>query len=258
MVGLIIKVDKEISFKEKYDSILIIENIRDAVIKMNNNEPDNILNIINNKEHSLPNIIFSRPYKNMIKIFGIGEKGSNAINAIFKNVLLNGYFKIKDKNYNVVGIPSFVNNNDLLPFSNGGINHYTTITPINVFNKHNHGAFKRLLYKHFPSGNFDINLKENVEDFYSEIKEFTNEQIKNSIAYICSKVLNKPMEDFEFIKNIEIEWESILLQHKKYHSEEKAMPMITGRFKSNFVLPKFVGYKIGKGFGELSLKANKY
>jgi hypothetical protein len=34
------------------------------------------------------------------------------------------------------------------------------------------------------------------------------------------------------------------------------MPMIIGKFRTNFVLPKFVGYKIGKGFGELSLKTN--
>jgi hypothetical protein len=165
-------------------------------------------------------------------------------------------FKIKTEIYTIKGIPTVEGDIDFLPYNNGRENTYTTITPINVFNKFNHKVFKAILYKHFKDGNFNLEQKEQVKTFNEEIGTYASEQIKDYIAYLLSKVLKKDKAYFEFVSKIEIKWEDIRLIHGKYHSEEKRMPMIIGKFRTNFVLPKFVGYKIGKGFGELSLKTN--
>lgn len=236
------------------DNIILVEEARDNIIKFSSNEPESIYKIINNQEHSLPHIIYAKPYNNIISIYGLGDNGANGINAIFKNVIMNQTFKIKNEIYKLKGIPTIESNIDLLPYNNGRMNTYTTITPINIFNTFNHKIFKFMLYKHFKDGNFDKNDTEKVKSFYDDIKNYANEQIKDSIAYITSTLLKKEKDYFEFISKIEIEWEDIKIIHGKYHSEEKKMPMIKGKFRSNFVLPKFVGYKIGKGFGELSLK----
>lgn len=236
------------------DNIIVVEEARDNIIKFSTNEPEAIYKIINNQEHSLPQIIYSKPYKNVFKIYGIGDNGANGINAIFKNVIMNRTFKIKNEIYEIKGIPTIESNIDVLPYNNGRINTYTTLAPINIFNTHNHKVFKSILYKHFENGEFDNKNIEKVNSFYDDIKIYANEQIRDSIAYTISNLLKKDKAAFEFISKINIEWENIKIVHEKYHSQERSMPMIKGKFRSNFVLPKFVGYKIGKGFGELSLK----
>lgn len=250
-----IEFDKDILRDRNFiDNIALTEEARDNIIKFSSNEPENIYKIINNQEFSLPYIIYSKPYKNIFKIYGLGDNGINGINAIFKNIIMNQTFKIKNEIYKLKGIPTIESNIDLLPYNNGRINTYTTITPINIFNKFNHKIFKAILYKHFTDGNYDKNNIQKVKSFYEDIKKYADEQIKDSIAYLVSNLLKKEKDYFEFISKIKIEWEDIVIVHGKYHSEEKKMPMIIGKFRSNFVLPKFIGYKIGKGFGELSLK----
>ena len=254
MIGLQIKLNKEIAFKNEFDSIITTENYRDSIIKMSNNEPSEILRIINNMENSYPNIVYAKPYKDTVRIFGFGDKGVLAINSIFKNVLLNKGLKIKDETYQVVGIPTINDNFDFLPHNNGRWNTYTTITPINIFNRHNHKVFKSILCRYFENGIFDASKTDKVEAFYKNIQEFATENLRDSIAYMCASILNRNKSEFEFVNSINFEWEDMIIVHRKYHSQEMKMPMIKGRFKCNFVLPKFIGYKIGKGFGELSLK----
>ncbi|MDD2640108.1 MAG: hypothetical protein PHS65_03860 [Arcobacteraceae bacterium] len=252
-----IKLDKKIptdNTNSVIDNIVLVEEVRDNIIKFSSDEPESLYRLINNQDHSLPCIVYAKPYEDTIKVYGLGDDGLNGINAIFKNVVMNQTFKIKNEIYKIKGFPIVENNIDLLPYSNGRENVYTTITPINIFNRFNHKVFKAILYKHFKDGNFDSNQAENVKSFYKEIAAYVNEQIRDSIAYMVSKILKKEKEYFEFVSKIEIDWDDIKIIHGKYHSEEKKMPMVIGKFRCNFVLPKFIGYKIGKGFGELSLK----
>jgi len=255
---LTIALDKDVKFDgSQHDDLVIIEEVRDNILKFTNGESEQIRSAINNKEHELPSILYSRPYQNKIRIFGIGANGSNGLNAIFKNVIINKTFKIKNEIYSVKGIPNYDGNLDFLPYNNGCVNIYTTLTPINIFNKFNHKIFKAILYKYFIDGNYDASNAVAVEGFTKAITEYANQQIKDSIAYLLHKVLGKSKESYEFINTIQIEWDEIKVVHALFHTEEKKMPMIRGKFRSNFVLPKFVGYKIGKGFGELSLKQLK-
>lgn len=253
-----IKLDKSINYKrtDSLDHIITVEEIRDNIIKFSNDEPEIIRDIINNTLHTLPSVLYASPYNDTISIYGLADKGFMAINSIFKNVLLNKTLKIKNDIYKIVGIPTIENNVDFLPYNNGNTNVYTTLTPINIFNKHNHKVFKSILCRSFKDEKFDITNTKAVESFYEDIKKYALEQIRNSIRYSVSILLNKDKASFEFIDNIDIEWERIQVVFHHYQSEEKKMPMIIGKFRSNFVLPRFIGYKVGKGFGEIILKDN--
>lgn len=256
IVQLRIKLDKNINYTKanSLDHIIVVEDIRDNIIIFSNDEPEAIRSIINYELHKLPSVIYASPYNDTISIYGLGDNGAIAINSIFKNVLLNKTIKIKNDIYKVVGIPTIESSIDFLPYNNGRLNTFTTLTPINIFNRYNHKVFKSILCKHFKDGKFDIKNTIAINNFYKDIKKYALEQIRDSIRFSVSNLLKKDKSHFKFIDNIEIEWEDIHIVFHHYHSQEKKMPMIVGKFRSNFVLPKFIGYKIGKGFGELILK----
>ncbi|MCK9549271.1 hypothetical protein [Aquamicrobium sp.] len=242
---------------QKHDSIITIESIRDFILKVCDNEPEMIRSIINKKEHSLPHIIYSKPYKNQIRIFSLGDNGRVALNAIYANVVSKGYIKIKNESYKIQGVPKILTDIQTLPTKNGAIHTYTTLTPINIFNKYNHKVFLAIANKHFEGGkNISGGSPAQKKAFYDEISVYVNTQIKDNIRYLLSSLIpGKTKEDFVFVDDIKIEWEKIDIIFEKYHTEEKSMPMIIGKFRSNFALPKFLGYKMGKGFGEISLKS---
>lgn len=247
-----VKLDKT----DSADCITTIESIRDSIIKLSNDEPELIRNIINHQKHEIPNVIYTLPHGKSITIYGLKDNGSIAISSVFKNIINNRGIKIKNHFYKIGKKPSIENNITFLPQNNGKVNTYTTATPINIFNKHNHKVFKFILYKYFKDGRFDKNNKLATDGFYSEIKEYASRQIKDSIAYMTAQTLGKNKEDITFINDLYIEWESIRIVFRHFHSEEKKMPMVIGQFNTNFLLPELVGYKIGKGFGRLLLKEN--
>jgi len=252
-----INLEKEIKTdNQKFDSLITIEDIRDNIIKLTNDEPLLIKNVINNNKNTMPYIIYSKPYKNQIRIFAMTENGKLALNSIFMNLLQVGTLKIKNEYYKIKGIPQLDDEVSFLPYNNGRINIYTTLTPINIFNRHNMKIYSAIMKKYFPNSmKYKDGTVNQQKAFNNELKIYVNSQIKDYMKYMLSKLIkDKNKEDFEFIDNIKIEWEELHVRYDKYHTEERVIPMITGKFKSDFILPKFIGYKIGKGFGELSLK----
>lgn len=258
LIVLNLVVDKDIPFTEKFDRILNIEEIRDFVIKMSNNEEDSIRGILNHSSHSIPKIIYARPHKNKIKIYGIGDDGSRAIKRLQEMFRDKKSIVIKNKRYEIR--QSFVTDNlQFLPRSTEIKNRYTTLTPLCVINKYNQRTYQWIVGKNFGDGKYiQHGTEEQLKSFYKDIEEFTSNQIRDYIKYMLSQLFKgKNKDDFKFADNIIIEWESINIIHHHYHTEEKSIPMVTGQFTTNYELPKFVGYKIGKGFGELLLKSNK-
>jgi len=257
LASLVLKFKEDIVTQtDKGKEIIDIESYRDCILSFCNNEPQSILDIVNNKKHSYPKIIYSKPQGNTIRIFSIGEEGRVALNTIFANVVKKSYVKITGKKYALKGIPKIEFDLEYLPYINGNINTYTTLTPINVFNKKNIVVFQAILSKYLEKGkNFNEHSEDIKQKVYNELSNFSTNVIKDNIKYMLSEILpDKQKDNFKFVDSIEINWEDFGYFYSYYHSEEKPLPMIRGRFTSNFVLPKFVGYKIGKGFGELSHK----
>ena len=255
--SLTIKFSKDITNNiDKAKEVEVIESYRDFILSICNKEPNIIKETINYTKHSFPIIIYSKPQKNAIRIFGLGEKGQLALNSIYVNLKKVGYAKIKGKEYKLKGDPRIASNIDLLPFMNGSNNVYTTLTPISIFNKKNICVFHAIMKEHLdPNKSFEEHSDEIRKIVNNKLANFSTHVIKENIAYMLSQVLpNKMKEDFPFVDTIKIKWDNIRFIMARYHSEEKEMPMIVGKFTSDFVLPKFVGYKVGKGFGELSHK----
>ena len=257
-MALNLVLDKDIPFTEKFDRILNIEEIRDYIIKMSNSEEDSIRSIINHSTHSIPKVIYARPHKNKIKVYGIGSDGAKAIERLHEMFKDKKSIVIKNKKYKIKQL--FITDNlQLLPRSTDIKNRYTTLTPLCVINKHNQRTYQWIVGKNFGDGKYiQHGTPEQLKSFYKDIEEFTSNQIRDHIRYMLSQLFKgKKKEDFKFVDDIVIEWESINIIHHHYHTEEKAIPMVRGQFTSNYELPMFVGYKTGKGFGELLLKSNK-
>lgn len=239
---------------QKFDDLITIESVRDYIISATSAQPEMIRNIINLKEREMPKVIYSRPNNNMVRIFGIGDKGIMALNAILAT--LNGERRLRVKNINY-GIRDMKLAYDLpfLPTSTGGWHEYTTLTPISVFNNDNYRMFHHYEMLHC-GGKMSNATPQQKAAFTTAIQEFVTHEIRDSIKYMLSQVIpTKRKEDFLFVDHIQIEWDNFtILPRARFHTEENGTPMMIGRFRSNFVLPKFVGLRIGKGFGELSHK----
>ena len=239
----------------KKNEILDIESYRDCILSLCENEPDVILDIINYKDNKYPKIIYSKPQGNTIRIFSIGDEARVVLNSIFANILRVGYIKVQGKKYFLKGIPAIEIDKEYLPYVNGGTNTYTTLTPVVIFNKKNIVVFQAIMSKYLEDGKkFNEHSLDVQNKVYNELSIFASKVIKENIQYMLSQVLGKDKSSYKFVEDIEINWEDFGFFYGYYHSEEKPLPMIRGKFTSNFVLPKFVGYKVGKGFGELSHK----
>lgn len=254
---LVIKLDRDVVRKSgENDRILTVESIRDSIIEMNNNESEEVRKVVNFQENSFPKIIYSQPHENKIKIYSLGDTARVVLNAIFTNLMQSGGIKIKGKFYKVIGVPEISNEVDCLPYGDGSQFVYTTITPLCIFSRNSQKVFQSIAGKHFKEGHyFEKGTAKEMTAFKDELKIFVNQEIRNTLKYYLSSVIeNMKNDDFEFVDNLEIEWEAFVVVFERYHTEEKKLPMIAGRFSSNFSLPRFLGYKVGKGFGEMSLK----
>lgn len=241
---------------QKYDDLITIESLRDYIIGATAKQPPMICDIINHKTRTMPRVIYSRPHRNMVRIFGIGEAGVLALNAIMVTLYSENRLRVKNVDYTIKNM-QIKHDLPLLPFKDGAIHEYTTLTPISVFNDDNYRMFHHYEALHCGGKMRDAS-KEQKDAFVKAVRNFVNEQIRDFIKYLLSQIMpNKNKSDFLFVDDIMIEWVDFnILPRARYHTEERGMPMITGRFRSNFQLPKFIGLRIGKGFGELSLKSS--
>jgi len=244
---------------QQFDDLITIESIRDFILASSSTFPSVVQNTLNHQAYTMPKIIYSRPHGNSVRIFALGEDGVLALNSVFAHLSRTKQMRIKNKNYKIKSLVVDPDK-DFLAQSNGLKNTYTTLTPIAIFGKKNYGVFKSIYHRAFgdniPVRKETIQKAEPMkkEAFYGELKQFAKQFITDYIKFYTASVLGGEKNTYAFVDTLEIEWNNIDIVFAKYHSEEKAMPMVIGKFNSNLMLPKFIGYKTGKGFGELSLK----
>lgn len=188
-----------------------------------------------NKVRKVPYVLYGKPHKNSFKLFSYGDEDYRLLERIRGQ--LKFQFKVGGKAFQIKDVS--LRKQDTMPRSAISQVDYATTTPILMFT----GKARKWL-------DWTLNnVKDNTERD-KVIQEKLQRMLIENIRYQMQQVFkHKEYANFDAIR---IEWKTFKLIRIK--SRDKREYAIVGEFKSNYHLPRFVGRRIGIGFGELSEK----
>ena len=107
-----------------------------------------------------------------------------------------------------------------------------------------------MLFRHNRRKVFDgiIFHNEDLKKREIEFKKVVNDFIIKNIRYQM-QVLFKDKE-YKVFDDIKLEWDEfkiIMIEHK-----DRKEPVVLGKFSCDWELPRFIGSRVGIGFGEIS------
>lgn len=222
-------------------SSLSSEIFRGAIISITNHLDDEIKDKINfhitddkftDTTRKIPYILFAKPYKNKFCIYGYNDVGQELLKQIQHS--LKHIFKLQGLEYQVV--KSYLKEESYIPTKADNYMAYKTITPIMLFRHNRRKVFDGIIFHNDDLVKRDIEFKKVVNDFI----------IKN-IRYQM-QILFKDKE-YKVFDNIKIEWDEfkiIMIEHK-----DRKEPVVVGKFNCDWELPRFIGSRIGIGYGEI-------
>lgn len=223
-------------------SLLSSELFRGAIISMTNHLNDDIKDKINfhiSSDHfadttrKIPYILFSKPYKNKFTMYGYNDMGKELLEHIQHSI--RHIFKLQGVEYQV--LKSYFKEETFIPKKADKIITYKTITPMMLFRHNRRKVYDGIIFHNEDLDKRDVEFKKAVNDF----------MVKN-LRYQM-QVLFKDKE-YKVFDEIKIEWKDfkiIMVKHK-----DKNEPVVVGRFNCDWELPRFIGSRIGIGFGEIS------
>lgn len=187
-----------------------------------------------NNIRKIPYVLFGKPHKNSFKLFSYGDDGYELLNRIKKNLRYS--FSVKGKEFEIKDVS--ILKQDIIPKASQSPIVYKTVTPLILFT----GGEKK-----FTTWLFN-NVKDSTEK-NKLLQAKALEVIQKNIKYQM-RTLFKDKEYNQF-DNIEIKWDTFKTIWIK--SRDKKELGVVGDFTSNYDLPRFIGRKIGNGFGELGV-----
>ena len=175
-------------------------------------------------KHTTPELIYVKPFKNSFEIISV-KNDISIISHIADKIEKNRDFYGKK-------IEKVFLKNEQFLFPQRGLTFYSTRTPIIIGNNEKEIGIS-----------FACKVKNNMEDLTRyiahRIKSDAEYQIKNWFG------LDLKIDDFSIISISNLK--QLFLDYK----DGVKVPAVTMDFISNFRLPRFVGYKIGLGWGEI-------
>ncbi len=175
-------------------------------------------------KHTTPELIYVKPFKNSFEIISV-KNDISIISHIADKIEKNRDFYGKK-------IEKVFLKNEQFLFPQRGLTFYSTRTPIIIGNNEKEIGIS-----------FACKVKNNMEDLTRyiahRIKSDAEYQIKNWFG------LDLKIDDFSIISISNLK--QLFLDYK----DGVKVPAVTMDFVSNFRLPRFVGYKIGLGWGEI-------
>jgi hypothetical protein len=214
---------------------------RCAIISMTDHLEDEIKDKINfhitndiftDITRKIPYILFAKPYKNKFCIYGYDDIGKEILKQI--QYSLKHIFKLQGVEYQVA--KSYLKEERYVPTRANKSITYKTITPLMLFRHNRRKVFDGIIFHNDDLKKRDIEFKKVVNDFI----------IKN-IRYQM-QVLFKDKE-YKVFDEIKIEWSEfkiIMIEHK-----DRKEPVVVGKFNCDWELPRFIGSRVGIGFGEI-------
>lgn len=202
-------------------------------------------NAFNFRAYDFPDVIYQKPYKNNCILYL--KKSGEAIK--YKNELIlalfNNPFFYKDKKVSLQGIPKPIDDILIAPREREDTERvkYNIITPLILF------ASK----EKFPIY-YSIVTNNNEHDAKEILKEKCARLIRENMKYQLNKLVG--WKKYDYLDDIDINWENFDIRFIEYHKGERKTPAIFGNFTSSWDLPRFIGQKIGKGFGQINRAKN--
>lgn len=183
----------------------------------------------NSNSRKIPYVLFGFPYKKTFSLYGYNED-NKLLELILKKLPISFYSN--KQRFDIVN--KYIESFEIIPIIEKTT--YKTITPMLFFTGNRRKCLDAIL------------IKENPQTRDKVIKEKLQKMLIENVRYQTQQLLkDKPYSQFDEITLFWIEFKFIRLQVRG-----KTEYGAVGTFESNYRLPKFIGHKIGFGYGQIA------
>jgi hypothetical protein len=198
----------------------------------------------NFREKGFPPVIYQKPYKNNLTVFvKEGDVAHLHINDLIK-ILHQNNITYKGTEFKAIKKVQKMDELVVIPKKTDSIQKYNLISPLLLFTSEDKFPIYVAINNKYP------NLKERQEI----LKEKASQLIRDNLKWQLQNLLK--YKKYDILDQIDIEWNSFDIKMVDFHKNERKTPAIFGSFSSSWVLPRFIGQKIGKGFGQINRARN--
>ena len=183
-------------------------------------------------QRKIPYLLFAKPNDNSFRLFAYGEVGLEILEKI-KEIFPDSFY-LKEQKFTVQKLvlqePESIMPKSLVKSI------YKTKTPIMLFRNQRRKVFDGIVLHNEDFTKRDIEFQKAVNDLI----------IKNLRYQLKTLVKDK---EYQFLDDIKLDWEEFKII--KIQNRNSFEPVVVGQFSATWELPRFIGQRIGDGFGEI-------
>lgn len=231
-----------IDVKEKLHKITS-SDFRKFILALTDRFPNEIKSKINfhitdeafrtKNQRKIPYILFSKPFENSFQIFAYGDIGAEILEKI-KEIFPDSFY-LKEQKFTVKKL--LLNEPEsIMPKSSAKEIYYKTKTPIMLFRNKRRKVFDGIIHYNPDLDKRDIEFQKAVNDLI----------VKNLRYQLKTLVKDK---EYAFLDDIKLDWQEFKII--KIQNRDSCEHVVVGQFTTTWNLPRFIGQRIGDGFGEI-------
>ena len=184
-------------------------------------------------QRKIPYLLFTKPNDNSFRLFAYAEVGLEILEKI-KEIFPDSFY-LKEQKF-IVQKLVLNEPESIMPKSSAKSVYYKTKTPIMLFRNQRRKVFDGIVHHNEDFAKRDIEFQKAVNDLI----------IKNLRYQLKTLVKDK---EYQFLDDIKLDWEEFKII--KIQNRNSFEPVVVGQFSTSWELPKFIGQRIGDGFGEI-------
>ena len=184
-------------------------------------------------QRKIPYLLFAKPNDNSFRLFAYGEVGLEILEKI-KEIYPNEFY-LKEQKFTVQKLVLNEPESIMPKFLVKSI-YYKTKTPIMLFRNQRRKVFDGIVHHNEDFSKRDIEFQKAVNDLI----------IKNLRYQLKTLVKDK---EYQFLDDIKLDWQEFKVI--KIQNRNSFEPVVVGQFRISWELPRYIGQRIGDGFGEI-------
>jgi hypothetical protein len=188
---------------------------------------------LSNTQRKIPYLLFAKPTADRFNLFAYGEIGLEILEKI-KEIFPDSFY-LKKQRFTLKKL--IINEPEsIMPKSSAKEIHYKTKTPIMLFRNKRRKVFDGILHHNEDLAKRDIEFQKAINDLI----------VKNLRYHLKTLVKDK---EYGFLDDIKLNWQEFKII--KIQNRDSFEPVVVGEFNTPWELPRFIGQRIGDGFGEI-------